>query len=200
MGGIRLHEQDKAILSSGKWLNDDMITACQNLLKKQYPMVEGLQATALVQKFAMEPQAGEFVQIVNVSGNHWITISTIGCTAGSVQVYDSLHMKLTSVTKKLVADLMMTRDKAISVTYANVQWQSGGNDCGLFALAFATSLCEGHDPAVIAYDQPQMSSHLLSCIVTGKMTAFPQRSSNRRAKINKTELIPVFCKILQTSR
>ena len=151
---------------------------------------------SLAQKFAMEPQAGEFVQVLNVNGNHWMTISTVGCTTGSVKVYDSMHLKLSPRTKKLVADLMMTRDKAIVVTYSNVQWQSGGSDCGLFALAFATSLCEGHDPATILYDQPRMRDHLLSCIIAGKITTFPQRSSRRRARVNKaeTELIPVFCK------
>ena len=64
---------------------------------------------------------GEFVQVLNVSGNHLITISTSGCPAASVKVYDSLHRRLSSRTKKLIAYQMMTKDKAITVTYANVQ-------------------------------------------------------------------------------
>jgi len=107
-----------------------------------------------------------------------------------------MHLKLLSCTNELFADLMMTRDKAITITYANVLWQSGGSDCGLLVLALATSICEGHDPAIILYDQPQICDHLLSCITAGKTTTFPQRSSRRRARVNKTEteLIPVFCK------
>ena len=103
-----------------------------------------------------------------------------------------MHLKLLSCTNELFADLMMTRDKAIKITYANVLWQSGGSDCGLLVLAFATSICEGHDPATILTDMRPP----LSCIVAGKTTTFPQRSSRRRARVNKTktELIPVFCK------
>ena len=37
--------------------------------------------------------------------------------------------------------------------YCDVQWQSGGSDCGIFALAFATSLCSGQDPTTTSYDQ-----------------------------------------------
>ena len=193
VGGIRLSEDDKAVLTSPRrWLDDDIITASQNLLSKQFTKVGGFQAPSLAQKFAMEPKTGEFVQVLNVSGNHWITISTIGCKPGSLRVYDSMHLKLSSFTKKVVADLMMTKDRAISVTYANVQWQSGGSDCGLFALAFATSLCEGHDPSAILYNQPQMRNHLFTCLVAGKITTFPHRPSSRRDK-TESELIPVFC-------
>ena len=62
--------------------------------------------------------------------------------------------------------------------------------------SIATSLCKGHDPATILYDQPRMRDQLLSCIVAGKITTFPQRFSHHRARVNKaeTELIPVFCK------
>ena len=44
---------------------------------------------------------------------------------------------------------MMCRDKAITVTYVPVQWQSEGADGSLFALAFAATLCAGNDPATI---------------------------------------------------
>ena len=44
----------------------------------------------------------------------------------------------------------MTTDKIITVTYVNVQYKIGASDCGLFALAFATSLCSGQDQPAIA--------------------------------------------------
>ena len=90
--------------------------------------------------------AHEFVQILNVGNNHCITVSTIGCTPSSIKVYDSLHGKLSTRTKKIIAELMMTQDKAILVYYPGVQWLSGVNDCRLFTVAFATSLCIGQDP------------------------------------------------------
>ena len=118
IGDITLHEEDKKNISCGGWLNDNVINACQNLLKQQYPHVAGLQSTVLAQTFAMEPQTGEFVQILNVDSCHWITISTIGCSPASVKIYDSLHMKLSSQTKKLIADLLMTKETSITDTHS----------------------------------------------------------------------------------
>ena len=74
----------------------------------------------MIHKFTMEPQAGEFVQVLNVSNNHRITISTIGCETFAVNVYDSLHGYLPSRTPRLVADLMQCQDRAIKVQYCNV--------------------------------------------------------------------------------
>ena len=38
----------------------------------------------------------------------------------------------------------------------HVQKQEGDNDCGLFALAYIESLCRGHEPRLIEYDQSYM--------------------------------------------
>jgi len=194
---VKRKEEHRQIFTSlGQWLNDDLIIATQNVLKEQFPEVGGLQASSLAQKLAMDPQPGEFVQVLNVSQSHWITVSTIGCPAGSVNVYDSLHWKLSSHTKKVLADLMRTEDKAITVNYTDVQWQSGASDCGLFALAFATSLCTGQDPVTTLYDQAQMRSHLLFCLGGQKIVPFPCKTKGRRGKKTQrtnTERIPVFC-------
>lgn len=194
---ISLTERDKEILvTPGEWLDDNLINAAQILLKMKFSAVGGLQSCTLAEKLAFEPQGeAEFVQILNIGRNHWITISTIGCESGSINVYDSMHWKLSSITKKVIADLLMTTNRAIKVTYRNVQWQKGGSDCGLFAIAFATSVCLGNDPAALLYSQPQMRNHFLSCIDTEEITDFPQRSSTRRARNNQadTELISVFC-------
>ena len=64
----------------------------------------------------------------------------------NIKVYDSAHGKLSSSTKKVIADLMMTEATAISVYYIDVQWQSGGSDCALFALVFAADLCTSEYP------------------------------------------------------
>ena len=70
----------------------------------------------------------------------------------------------------------------------------GIRDCGLFALAFATSLCNGICPTAMVYNQQSMRKHLLQCLVNGKMTEFPGRKRKPRTK--KSAIIPVhvFCK------
>ncbi len=44
----------------------------------------------------------------------------------------------------------------MTVDVMNVQQQKGGNDCGVFAVAFATSLVFGQCPTHRQYTQKQM--------------------------------------------
>ena len=84
---------------------------------------------------------------------HWITIATVGCTHGTVRVYDSLNKKLTKSLKNTVADILHSSMKKIEVEYVNVQYQLGSDDCGLFAIANACEICFCRDPSVVKYTQ-----------------------------------------------
>lgn len=117
----------------------------------------------------MESQSWEFVQVLK---NHWITTSTIGCSPGYVRVYDSLHMTLPSTTEKVIADLIMTKEKFFTIEYMDIHRQVGPDDCGLFALAFAASLCYGEQPKNENYNQSQLHSHLLSCLTSSNVLEF----------------------------
>ena len=57
-----------------KRLTDKHIDAAQELLKKQFPRVQGLQCTLLSQSQTFEIQTGDFAQILN-TGGHWVAIS-----------------------------------------------------------------------------------------------------------------------------
>ena len=86
-----------------------------------------------VKPYTFDVTLEEGVQILH-SGNHWLTIST-------VRVYDSLHQTLPHSIKMQDAALLNTKDEKIVVHYANVQQQKNFSDCGLFAIAFAMSIC-----------------------------------------------------------
>lgn len=51
--------------------------------------------------------------------------------------------------------------------------QGGTYDCGVFAIAFATSIAHGIDPVKSYYDQKKMRRHLYDCLTAGKLTPFP---------------------------
>ena len=192
--GVSLTTKHRKMLQSKvEWLDDTIITAAQYLLHKQFPHVGGFQMPTLGARFAMEPQAEEFVQILCIRNNHWICVSTVGCEPSIINVYDSLHGCIDTHTRKLVADLMQSQHKQIEVRYADVQWQSGPNDCGLFSLAFATSICFGVDPTTIAFEQRLLRSHLFDCIQSGKLSMFPERTNTRRPKPFKKEHISIYC-------
>ena len=55
-----------------------------------------------------------------------------------------------------------------------VQQQTNGQDCGVFAVAFATSLPNGEDPTNVTYDVQQLRPHLLSCLDQGYLVPFPK--------------------------
>ena len=67
-----------------------------NLLKGAFPHLSGFQNPILQDTNCFNIQRStEFIQCLNVAGMHWITIATVGCTHGTVRVYDSLNKKLT---------------------------------------------------------------------------------------------------------
>lgn len=53
------------------------------------------------------------------------------------------------------------------------QKQEGGNDCGLFAIAAATAIANGHDPSKMKFQQGSMRPHFISCIKNNRLQMFP---------------------------
>ncbi|MGH0157109.1 UNVERIFIED_CONTAM: hypothetical protein FKN15_032862 [Acipenser sinensis] len=76
-----------------------------------------LQNTTIKQ---ITPNSGAqgFVQILNVSGNHWVT----------------------------VVSLLQYSGKTIRIVWPHVQQQQGCSDCGLFTIANILTLCMSGDP------------------------------------------------------
>ena len=52
--------------------------------------MRGLQNTLLGCTLSFNVIKNEFVQVLHSGGNHWLTVSTIGCKPSVVKVYDSL--------------------------------------------------------------------------------------------------------------
>ena len=76
-----------------------------------------------------------------------------------------------------------------------VQRQKGCSDCGLFALAFAATLCSGSCPSNMVYKQSSMRKHLLNCFLHFSMTIFAGRKITRPSKRACSEvIIDLFCK------
>jgi len=174
--------KSRVLYYAGRWsaagnlrrvVNDDLINKAQELLKREFPYVGGLQPVALGMTMAFSIEPGEFVQILHTGHGHWITISTIGCIHPEVQVYDSLVPAPTSNLFRQVATLLATANTSISLKYVDVTMQNGSADCGLFAIAFATALINGCDPSQLFFDQAKMRHHLAKCIMAGKMSEFP---------------------------
>ncbi|KAL5460002.1 hypothetical protein EMCRGX_G033410 [Ephydatia muelleri] len=138
---------DTAVLEDPNgWLDDEHITAAQHLLQEQHPDVAGLQSTSLQYTRTFEVHRDHpFIQCLHENGNHWITVSTVGCSS----------------------DMLQASKDSIVLEYIKMQEQSGASDCGLFAIATATAICNGQDLCMLEFDQFLMRKHLLQCFQNG---------------------------------
>ena len=180
---ITLYTRDKRILESAvEWLNDNIIHAAQLLLKKQFGSIGGF----------MVPQLGDrkqlfnpvfpntpFIQILNVGGSHWITVSNIDVgnqshSNDTVSVYDSgSPARVTRNVRIAVCSIMKPKCDILHFDLVNIKPQPNGSDCGVFALACATELAHGLDPALCSWECSSMRSHLMACLTNGSLTRFP---------------------------
>ena len=111
-----------------------------------------------------------------------------------VFIYDSLPSgNISSRTKEHIASICFCEKEDIQVTICDVQKQRGGDDCGLFALAFATTLCAGDNPSETNYIQQQLREHLISSLENNTITPFPKRPRKRRPGASLEHNIQVYC-------
>ena len=108
------------------------------------------------------------IQFKYINGNHWI----VPATAKSVQVYDSAHTSLDQASAVLIKDFFhcsLSNIKAVAVQ----KQRPGSNDCGVYAIANATTIAFGDDPSLVKYDQSAMRFHLIECFTSENIKPFP---------------------------
>ena len=138
------------------------------ILRKSSKGIQGFQrpTPGSVRQFTI--LTGPFIQIVHFNNNHWVYLSNINSPPGYVDVYDSLSSPMTQELRELAFDLTGSAFRCVPV-----QQQANGSDCGVFSIAFATSLVYGQNPANVTFIINQMRPHLLHCLRGGVMTPFP---------------------------
>lgn len=154
------------------WLDCSIIQQAQVLLQQHNPLIGGLQRPTLGPIRNFDIVSGEFIQIIHTGSDHWICISSKGCSPGFVHLFDSLY---NDVIQREVEE--QTKDmlggKHVDLVYVPVQQQTNGSDCGVFAVAFATCLAFGENPSHMTFDVPKMRPHLAACLKHKKISLFP---------------------------
>ena len=170
-GSIALYDEHKQMILNGFKLNDLVINAAQTMMKEQFPELMGLQSTLLLKKPQPRFQGNKpYVQIIFDREDHWIVASTLFARSGQVKLYDSVFTTIDKETKAVISNLY---GPEILPRLVSICKQKGGTDCGLFAIAIATTLALGLDPAEITYQQSSLRRHLVKCLEDGKFTMFP---------------------------
>ena len=159
-------------ISDGKWLSDLHINASQGLIKDTSPYVGGLLDTGLGVYNQFPIERGEFVQILHIDGNHWVTISTVGLSPGHVEVFDILYREISPNLREKVFKIMSTEDVRFSMP--SIVQQENTSDCGVFAVAAAAEVF--YSRRRFNFCTKKSRNHLLACLKKGKMSPFPKSS------------------------
>ena len=156
----------------GQKLTDEDINYAQKILGAQFPKLNGLRLTLYQDKPQSEQAKDNWIQVIHCrQRDHWILATTIACDDGTVLIYDSVYCNVDEPTKKVIYNVFPPNTKV--KMSCKTQRQCGGSDCGVFVLAFATSLAFGIDPGTEVYEQDRMRAHLVKCFRANKFSQFP---------------------------
>ena len=64
---------------------------------------------------------GEFLLIYNANRNHWVLLSTIGCEASQVNIFDSFYRFVHPDTTEVIDQLLDTEETEIIIKMPKVQ-------------------------------------------------------------------------------
>ena len=82
-------------------------------------------------------------------------------------------------TKRQICSFVRPTCNELKFDIMNIQCQENMNDCGLFAIAYATELVYGEDPCFCHFQTEVMRSHLMKCLESGVMERFPLKKRRR---------------------
>ena len=112
------------------------------------------------------------LQVVH-NNDHWVLVAKT--EAGHVSIYDSLAQSCwrRPHTLSCASSLLQTSEKHLLYKVKSCQQQNNGFDCGVNAVAFATSVAHGVDPITVIYDRRTLRSHLQKLLAAENFTPFP---------------------------
>ena len=182
-------------------LNDCHIDHFSAMLQEQFPHVDGLQRCAVFESknhHRIGTPSGKFLQILLLGGNHWITISNMGCDdPGHIKIYDSIYTDFPKNSSKKVygqiAWLLFTDATQLTLHWVDVQHQRGTTACGLYAIASAFAVCAGNQPEDYAWDQEMMWGHMTECLTTDNLTMPPFSGIRVHVRIPQTRTQQLSC-------
>ena len=197
---LGLFFEDKKILQSDEWLNDNIIQAAQVLLKGQFGSdIAGWQSPLLGQVAQFKTVIDKpFLQTMHIS-NHWILVSNMPYIkeSNNIYIYDSLLTSISDAIVNTVCSFFKWRaTDHFNFDMVNLQRQTNSYDCGVFCVAFATELAYGGDPAKCSWYLSRMRSHLIQGLENRKLQPFPKmgRCTVRLgARIFKSRQITIYC-------
>ncbi|KYN13982.1 hypothetical protein ALC57_13812 [Trachymyrmex cornetzi] len=167
--GITFGPVEKNIIVRDEWLTDTHMDHFQRLLAScsNYKLVETWRIQLVVDTIQAVSKDTKHIQILHSASNsldgHWV------CNfydRKNIFIYDSLNKKiLHNQHKQFLEKLFPTYDfEKNPVKFPTVQRQPNNSDCGVFAIAFATSLLFNIKPNKEKYEHKLMRSQLIKIL------------------------------------
>ena len=103
---------------------------------------------------------------------------------------------LTPSLKSIVADLLQTKLKFLTIKYVNVQLQKGGSDCAFLSIASATAICYGKEQEHLLFDRDQARKHLEAAYEQKVLLPFPASHVRTKPYILQ-EKLSIYCSCRQ---
>ena len=188
---MELHEEEIEELGGRTWLTGYHINCALSILRNQFPNVAAMYNTHWLDSGfpSIEQNSRKWLQIIHVvKRQHWILVSMgFFDPLTTVFVLDSMDTtgKNKSITPEVldgIAQILKTPEESFSVTSYGCQQQPDGYNCGVFAIALATSLLFNENISEIEFDVAKMRPHLQECFKEKKLTPFPKLQSNVQYK------------------
>lgn len=91
---------------------------------------------------------------------------------GVIAVYNSIYQDQLYREQERVIDALFPGRRP-RITFPEVSRQQNGYDCGVFAMAFATSVAFGRDPSRENYRREELRQHALCVLESQQLSLFP---------------------------
>ena len=154
------------------------------MLKSQFTEIGGLHNTLLQLKthfLKSDLDSNKnILQIIHMP-NHWAALKVLG---SDIRFYDSVYTSVSDDTLEIIAKLMKTNSKSLTIKLMNIAKQVGVVNCGLHAVAILTCLALKKDPTTIVLDNDELRPHLLNIFETKKISAFPVKKDGSHKTVS----------------
>ena len=92
-----------------------------------------------------------------------------------------IHTSVNDNTQTVIPALINSKSSHVKMKLINVAKQSGGTECGLYAIAIITCLAYREDPTCVVFDKAMLRPYLVECFEKKCLQLFPI-SKGRQAK------------------
>ena len=197
------HQREGYHSKNGLWLDDIIINTAQHILHQQFPSIDGFHSTVAVEANRADVLRGGAIQILHIRTNHWICLAVNEDKSG-VMLFDSLYSTIPIAVVDKIISLLHSQKDEVQLRSMKMQQQMGGSDCGVIAIAVATSLCNGEDPTTVRWKQCEMRHHLINCFEANRMTPFPKEKDELeekgKEKVAITHALHCYCRCRKRNR